>query len=150
MSSVFLEHFARVARDRPHDVMLWAPQEGLEWRAGDLLALADDIRRRLLATGIERGQAVLSTLGNHSAFVGLAMACLDAGWPLLPADRQTSLHDIRALAAQWRPAAVVAAIAVASSPRSTAPRRTCLSRRAPSPSASLPPARPGATATRPS
>lgn len=109
MTSVMLEQFRRVAHDRPDEVLLVAPQEARGWTAPALLDVATGIRTRLCAAGLRRGDAVLSTLGNHSAFVALTLACLAEGWPLLAADRLTPEADVAALAARWRPAALVAA-----------------------------------------
>lgn len=107
MTSVFLEHFTRVARDRPDEVVLHAPQEGHTWRPGDVLACSDALRAELTRLGVQRGDAVLSTLGNQSAFVALALACLAEGWPLLAADRAAPATDVEALAERWAPAALV-------------------------------------------
>ncbi len=107
MTSVFLDQFTRVARERPEEVVLYAPQEGRAWRARELLACSDALRAAIVRLGVERGDAVLSTLGNQSAFVALALACLAEGWPLLAADRSIPASDVQDLVARWCPTALV-------------------------------------------
>lgn len=109
MTSVFLEQFSRVARERPEEVLLYATQEGRTWRARDLLACSDALRATLSGLGVRRGDAVLSTLGNQAAFVALALACFAEGWPLLAADRSVPVNEVQDLVARWGPTALVCA-----------------------------------------
>ncbi len=96
-----------MARDRPDDVLLWAPREGRTLRARDILDEADALRASLRRAGLSSGDAVLSVLGNEPAFVALTLACLTEGWPLLATDCSTPPAEAHALARRWRVAALV-------------------------------------------
>src|SRR3984893_12345512 len=75
--------FWALARDEPGHLALVTP-DGDEVRAGELLASSNQLAHGLRALGLEAGGVVSAVLPNGREFIELYLACLQAGWYLVP------------------------------------------------------------------
>jgi len=75
--------FWALAQSDPDHVALVTP-DGEEVRAGDLLATSNQLVHGLRGIGLEVGDVVAVVLPNGREFIELYLACLQAGWYLVP------------------------------------------------------------------
>src|SRR6516164_285283 len=75
--------FWALAQSDPDHVALVTP-DGEEVRAGDLLATSNQLVHGLRGIGLEVGDVVAVLLPNGREFIELYLACLQAGWYLVP------------------------------------------------------------------
>jgi long-chain acyl-CoA synthetase len=75
--------FWALARDEPGHLALVTP-DGDEVRAGQLLASSNQLAHGLRALELEVGDVVAAVLPNGREFIELYLACLQAGWYLVP------------------------------------------------------------------
>ncbi|MFI5041701.1 MAG: acyl-CoA synthetase [Acidimicrobiales bacterium] len=75
--------FWALAKDDPDHLALVTP-DGAEVRAGELLASTNQLVHGLRALGLEVGDVVAAVLPNGREFIELYLACLQAGWYLVP------------------------------------------------------------------
>jgi long-chain acyl-CoA synthetase len=75
--------FWALADDDPDHLALVTP-EGDEVRSGELLASSNQVVHALRALGLDVGDVVAALLPNGREFIDLYLACLQAGWYLVP------------------------------------------------------------------
>src|SRR5579864_1370091 len=75
--------FWALAQRDPDHVALVTP-DGESVRAGDLLASTNQLVHGLRARGLQVGDVVAAVLPNGREFIELYLACLQAGWYLVP------------------------------------------------------------------
>ena len=75
--------FWALAQADPHHLALVTP-DGDDVSAGDLLATTNQLVHGLRQAGLRTGDAVAAVLPNGREFIELYLACLQAGWYLVP------------------------------------------------------------------
>src|SRR5271165_7406993 len=75
--------FWTVAAENPAHLAVVEP-DGTAISAGELLARANQLVHGLRATGLQPGDAVAALLPNSTQFYVCYLACLQAGWYLVP------------------------------------------------------------------
>jgi long-chain acyl-CoA synthetase len=74
----------RLARERPHDLYLIAPETGLELTFGQLQDACRDFSRALLAAGLEKGDRVASMLDNGYQTASIFLGVMYGGFSITP------------------------------------------------------------------
>ncbi len=78
-----------------------------EWTFGDVQAGSAALALRLRSLGVERGEVVLTLIGNRPEWVMSVIACIRIGAVALPCSEQLRGHDIRARLDAASPAVVI-------------------------------------------
>ena len=65
-----------------------------EWRFGDVVRETNRVSARLQAEGLERGDVVLTLIGNRSEWVLAMVACFRLGLVALPCNEQLRAKDL--------------------------------------------------------
>lgn len=89
--------FWALAQAEPGHLALVTP-EGGEVAAGDLLAGCNRLVHGLRALGVEQGDAVAAVLPNCRELIELYLACLQAGWYLVPINHHLVSPEIAHIA----------------------------------------------------
>jgi acyl-coenzyme A synthetase/AMP-(fatty) acid ligase len=79
-----------------------------EWSFGDVAASAATLAAHLHARGVQRGDVVMTLVGNRPAWVAAMVACFRQGYVVLPCNEQLRPKDLRLRLEIAAPAAVVA------------------------------------------
>lgn len=98
---------ARPAADRA--LVVLADGERHEWTFGSLLAAAGAAAGQLVDRGVQRGDVVLSLVGNGIDYALLLLACQHIGAVLLPCSEQLRSKDIALRIARANPVLIVTA-----------------------------------------
>ncbi|WP_249011969.1 acyl-CoA synthetase [Conexibacter sp. DBS9H8] len=97
----------RFPSDRPALIERARDGSRREWSFGEVrsasLALTDRLRR----AGVQRGDVVMTLVGNRPEWVIAMVACFRAGWVALPCNEQLRPGDLAARLAAARPRAIV-------------------------------------------
>nr|WP_116132067.1 class I adenylate-forming enzyme family protein [Tropicimonas sp. IMCC34043] len=104
-------HVLARAGDRPDRTALAivSPMGAARWRYGALAQAVEGIAAGLLASGLGPGDRLLMRLGNEVEFPLTYLAAIWAGILPIPASAALSVPEITRIAAETRPAAIVAA-----------------------------------------
>lgn len=86
-----------------------SPGRASRWRYGALAQAIEGIGAGLLAAGLSPGDRLLMRLGNEVEFPLAFLGAIWAGIIPVPASAALTVHEISAIAAETRPAAIVAA-----------------------------------------
>jgi acyl-CoA synthetase (AMP-forming)/AMP-acid ligase II len=105
--SDLVQRFARIAREQPGRVLIYAPGHNEALTAQDVWRAHLDVRARLSAAGVGHNQLILSAAGNHAAAAPLLLACLAIRAPLLLVDAGATVSEIAEFARRFGAAAVV-------------------------------------------
>src|SRR5690606_34947824 len=91
--SVMSTRFWSRAAAEPDRIVVVTP-DGVEHRAGDVLALANRIVHRLRAGGAQRGDAFATVLPNGLEVLAAYLAAMQAGWYLTPINHHLTDSEI--------------------------------------------------------
>jgi acetyl-CoA synthetase len=78
-----------------------------EWSFGDIADDASQLAARLHALGVQRGDVVLTLVGNRPEWVSTMVACFRQGFVVLPCTEQLRAGDLRLRLAVAQPALVL-------------------------------------------
>jgi acyl-coenzyme A synthetase/AMP-(fatty) acid ligase len=78
-----------------------------EWTFGDVAEAAAAMAATLARSGVQRGDVVMTLVGNRPEWVFTMVGCLRAGFVALPCNEQLRAKDLALRLAVTRPAAVV-------------------------------------------
>src|SRR5215213_8576366 len=95
--ALLLDRFSRVLRDDPHSPLVFS-FAGPHWSAADLDQWACGLVACCDALRVPAGSPILTALGNRPEFIGVILAGLRSGRPILPADPGTTTAGVLALA----------------------------------------------------
>src|SRR5450631_1052350 len=79
-----------------------------EWTFGEVAQRSARLAARLVATDVERGDVVLTLIGNRPEWVFTMVACFRIGAVVLPCNEQLRAKDLRQRLAAARPRLIVA------------------------------------------
>ena len=79
-----------------------------EWTFGEVADRSARLARTLQQRGVERGDVVLTLIGNRPEWVMTMVACFRIGAVVLPCNEQLRAHDLRLRLSVAEPAAIVA------------------------------------------
>jgi len=102
-----LDRFARVLRDRADSALVLGFSER-SWSAVDLDQWASHLVARCDAFRVPAGSPIVTALGNRAEFIGVVLAGLRAGRPILPVDPGTTASGVLAAARSFGARAIVA------------------------------------------
>ncbi len=95
------------APDRPALVELTRAGSRREWSFGEVSAASVRLSRRLLDAGLQRGDVVMTLVGNRPEWVIAMVACFRCGFVALPCNEQLRAGDLRTRLAAATPRAIV-------------------------------------------
>jgi acyl-coenzyme A synthetase/AMP-(fatty) acid ligase len=106
-------NFARdVLQDKPHDglALVELARDGTrrEWTFGEVEQGVEAFAATLLGHGVERGDVVMTLIGNRPEWVLAMMACFRVGAVVLPCTEQSRAKDLRLRLAVAQPKLIVA------------------------------------------
>jgi acyl-CoA synthetase (AMP-forming)/AMP-acid ligase II len=104
--SEILDRFARVLRDRADAPLVLSFAER-SWSASDLDRWASDLVARCEVLGVPPGSPIVTALGNRAEFIGVILAGLRCGRPVLPVDPGTTAGGVLAVARSFGSRALV-------------------------------------------
>ena len=78
-----------------------------EWSFGDVARAARALAARIDGLGVQRGDVVLTFVGNRPDWVAAMVACFRQGWVVLPCNEQLRAKDLRLRLDACPPALVV-------------------------------------------
>ena len=96
--SDIVQRFARIAADQPDRPVVYTPASNERLSASQLWQSHSELRRQLLALGIEPGQLVVSVTGNRSVAISLFLACLSLRAALMPIDVSATAAEVEQFA----------------------------------------------------
>jgi long-chain acyl-CoA synthetase len=105
--SDIVQRFARIATDRPERPLIYSPATNDVLTASHVWQSYLEIRRQLLAFGVQPGQLIVSAAGNRSLAIPLMLACLSLRAPLMPVDASATAAEITEVAARFGAVATV-------------------------------------------
>ena len=79
-----------------------------EWSFGEIARLIEDAAGTLAAQGVQRGDVVMTLIGNRVEWVASMMACFRIGAVVLPCTEQLRARDLRLRLEATRPKLIVA------------------------------------------